>query len=192
MDQRDNTLMEYLIIQIEMNQYQYIKYAIQKRIDTVGTQHSYYLNYNPLYDTISFAVAWIVQQLYPQLTFYIYSSDVSGVPEHWHKAFNHRIRTYILCIHDYYEISVEEYKLWSWSDTKLLSTELLPNSYELIIQQNIRTFHTKKNNKCIWPMMDTALIQFYLTQIPLNTRMSNKLMEKESLIASLPVLVCRE
>lgn len=165
---------------------QYIKFALQKRILPF---YAYYMNYDTKEESIRFILAWCMHQLFPHTEFYIYVNSYDDVPPHWKEVFGKRIRLYSLNIHEHlYEISSEHIFSCARPDES-------PAEYEMRLRNEIyfcTSQRTSESDKCVYPLMDAALIEFYLTQIPTEIRMSDTLLNgNNSIIPYIPALMCK-
>ena len=165
---------------------QYIKFALQKRILPF---YAYYINYETEGESLRFILAWCMHQLFPQTEFYIYVNSYDDIPPHWQEVFGDKIRLCSLNTHDrLYEISTEHIFTCAYPDES-------PRDYEMRVRNEIY-FQTSRripaSNKCIYPLMDAALMEFYLTQIPTEIRMSDTLLNgNNSIIPYIPALMCK-
>lgn len=174
---------------LSFHYFQYLKHAIQKRI---LPNKSYYINYDASKDILCFMLAWIVFQLYPSLDFSIYVNDYSELSAQWHEVFGERIRMYSLNYDNgsnTVEISPEDV---------LIVNSTVEDESELFFELRKRLElynglpHKVGPIKCIRPFMDAALIDFYLTEVPTEMRMSNALfLGDQSIISFLPQLFTR-
>ena len=170
---------------ISVHYIQYLKYAVQKRI-VAGT--TYYINYDPEGGDLQFMLAWIMQStlyLTNEYDFVIYTNSVEDMPKQWREVFGPRIRVYSLIVDDMCEVSTE-----NTSIVGLLEGET-PADYEVRVMGLLLRGVNTSPTDCMRPLMDAALVDYYLSSVPLDARMTNALfLGERSLIPVLPKLFC--
>lgn len=169
---------------ISINFIQYLKFAIQKRVFPGIT---YYINYDPECEAKQFLVAWIMHQ-FIKTDFYIYTtSSDADIPQHWKEMFGDRIRIYSLANTSICEISTDSAAI----EVPEMNNESI-DLYDLRIKSQLQDGLCSSHTDCIRPFMDAALIDFYLSTVPLKARMQCELLKHdESLITFLPALLTR-
>ena len=172
---------------LSFHYFQYLKHAIQKRM---VPNKSYYLNYDASRDTQCFMISWIVFQLYPSTNFSIYVNDYNDVSSKWHEVFGEQIRMYSLQYDSNSTIEIS-------SEDILISNPSVEDESELLYEMRKRIElynglpHKVGHINCIRPFMDASLIDFYLTEVPTEMRMSNTLFRDDnSMLVLLPYMLC--
>jgi hypothetical protein len=166
---------------------QYLKYAVQKRI-VAGT--TYYVNYDPEGGDLQFMLAWVMQSTLDvsqqECDFFIYANSMEEVPEQWREVFGARIRIYSIAGDNMCEVSAENTAIVAAMEGET------PVDYDARVSSALLDGCAGSSpTNCMRPLLDAALVDYYLSSVPLDARMTNALFSGEqSLIPILPTLFC--